>query len=528
MPIVTWKRLLIAAIFVPLVLIAALALVLMLRAPGPFPDYALNAAKAGPAAAEPLKVGVAVRDITPDLSKYDKFVDKNGDGLFKPADGDYFEDTNGNGKVDAVWIAGFGNNRPAQGVHDPLWARAMAFENNGVRVVLVSIDSVGMFHHNIIDVRNRLNPALKVDQLMVSCTHDHEAPDTMGIWSVGLEKPYLRFDYAYLEQVKRAILEAAEEAVGKLQPAEAVLADVTVGPEGFVDDSRDPQVFDNVLHAARFVKPGTDETIATMMEWGCHPETLAGRNPYLTSDFVHNWREGVEKGVAEPKGAPGLGGVCVYYQGMVGGLMNQLHTTVPHRNGVDQYREESFDKAQALGDNLALVTLAALRGEGAFKMTDTRVAFAAKTFLVKPQAKFGIASFLRLVHPGFFYGKVRTEVNAYRIGDIEILTVPGEMYPEIGNGGVVAPDGRDFPVAAQEVPPLREGMQAKMKMIFGLANDELGYIIPKSQWDVEPPFAFKGRAQYGEENSFGPESGPSVHKAGMEVLGMLHAALGAS
>ena len=25
-------------------------------------------------------------------------------------------------------------------------------------------------------------------------------------------------------------------------------------------------------------------------------------------------------------------------------------------------------------------------------------------------------------------------------------------------------------------------------MIIGLANDELGYIIPKRQWDEKPPF----------------------------------------
>ena len=27
-------------------------------------------------------------------------------------------------------------------------------------------------------------------------------------------------------------------------------------------------------------------------------------------------------------------------------------------------------------------------------------------------------------------------------------------------------------------------------LLFGLANDEIGYIIPKRQWDEQPPFAY--------------------------------------
>ena len=42
-------------------------------------------------------------------------------------------------------------------------------------------------------------------------------------------------------------------------------------------------------------------------------------------------------------------------------------------------------------------------------------------------------------------------------------------------------------------------------LLIGLANDELGYIIPKRQWDHAPPFAYgRKKSQYGEENSCGP------------------------
>lgn len=510
-----------------LVLLAVFCAFVIRQSIGPWRFYQANLIKPAPGASVspgPLRVGVAKRNITPDLSQYDRFIDADNDNKYHPEKGDRFEDTNGSGKIEAVWIAGFGNDRPAQGVHDPLWARAIAFENNGVRIVLVTLDSIGMFHEKIIDMRKMLDPSLGIDHLMVSCLHNHEAPDTMGIWSLGLEEPYLRFDYKYMELVKQAVVEAAQEAVRNLQPADAVLAEAPVGPQGFVDDSRLPLVYDNIIRCARFVKQGSDDTIATMLVWGNHPETLDSDNPLLTSDFCHYWREAVENGVPEPYGAPGLGGMCLYFQGQVGGLMTQLHTTVPHRNGQVRYDHWSFDKAQALGENLALATLRALRAPSAWRATNTAVAAVANTVFVSPKWDYSLMMGLGIIHPGWFWGKVRTEVDAFRVGDIEILTVPGEMYPEIGNGGVEAPKGQDYAIGPVEVPPLRSQMSGKLTMIIGLANDELGYIIPKSQWDVKPPFSYgRQRPQYGEVNSTGPNVAPQLHAAALKTLDQLHA-----
>jgi hypothetical protein len=305
---------------------------------------------------------------------------------------------------------------------------------------------------------------------------------------------------------------------------EEILTQVPVGPDGFMDDSRIPHVYDNVIRCARFVKPGTEETVATLVGWGCHPETLASDNPLSTSDFADSWRTGVEAGVPEPNGVPGLGGMCLYFQGMVGGLMTQLHTTVPDRNGQAEYREASWEKSKALGENLAVATLGALRAENLERSARTDVALVARTMMVKPKPLFSFGMVLGVVHPGWYWGKVKTEVDALRVGDLEILTLPGEVYPEIGEGGVEAPEGGDFGIQPIETPGLRTLMKGKVNMIVGLANDELGYILPKSQWDTKPPFAYgRDKDQYGEENSFGPEVAPTMYKTASEVLKDLHA-----
>ncbi|HPU98870.1 MAG TPA: hypothetical protein PLO53_13090, partial [Candidatus Hydrogenedentes bacterium] len=205
-----------------------------------------------------------------------------------------------------------------------------------------------------------------------------------------------------------------------------------------------------------FTRAGTQTTIATMVNWAQHPEALGGDNPYLSSDFAHYLRLGMEEGVPEPNGEKGLGGTCVYFQGPLGGLANPLHITVPKRDGSGMIEEESFEKAEHLGYNVALNVLRGLRGPGAWVNEKPMVAVAAKTFKAKMDGAFRYAIMLGFIHQGYYWGGyAKTEANAIRIGDVMVSTIPGELYPEILIGGIEAKPGRDFEIAPVEVPPVR-------------------------------------------------------------------------
>jgi hypothetical protein len=516
----------ILSFFVLLILVAAVFVGWRMK--GLHRSYRVDFVKTGEGEPGVLQVGVAKRDITPELSMYDTYNDADNDNKYKP-DKDTYTDVNKNGKFDPVWMAGFSSSRPAKGVHDPLWARAIAFRNNGLTVAMVTCDTIGIFQDQVIDLRKMIDPSLKIDHVILSSQHNHETPDTMGNWSGPLPMPW-NFDKANMNRIKRACKDAIEEAVRGLEPADMICAEAEAN-DGLIDDSRQPIVRDMKIRCVRFIKHGSDgslptDTIATLVNWGNHPETLGGDNPLLTSDFSGYWRDGVERGVPEPNGELGIGGMCLYFQGMVGGLMTQLHTTVPHRNGVDKFADASYEKAQALGENLALLTLKALRGDKVWKSENPRLAVGAKTIFAPMEGLFRYAIMLGMIHPGFYLpNKARSEVDVARIGDLEILTVPGELYPEIAEGGIEAPAGQDFPIQPVEVPPLRGEMKGRMNMIFGLANDEIGYIIPKSQWDAVPPRAYKEKGQYGEENSGGPDVAPIVHHESLALLQRMHEAL---
>jgi hypothetical protein len=132
-----------------------------------------------------------------------------------------------------------------------------------------------------------------------------------------------------------------------------------------------------------------------------------------------------------------------------------------------------------------------------------------------------LGGFLGVLDRGYAgWRRLKSEVALLTVGEASMACVPGELYPEIANGGVDQPEGRDFPVDPVEVPPLRKLMPGRVKFVFGLANDEIGYLLPKTQWDEEPPFTYGAKRRlYGEINSCGPEAGPTVYRALAEMCG---------
>ena len=145
------------------------------------------------AQAEEFQVGFAQLSITPDI--IDQWVDVNDDAQFDP-DIDLWTDVNGNGKFDAVWMAGFQNQRPAQGVKDNLMAVAVVIDDGKNRIGIVSVDTVGLMRKFVLGVREAVPAELGLDYLMVHATHNHEGPDTQGLWgpsffSSGVDPDYM-------------------------------------------------------------------------------------------------------------------------------------------------------------------------------------------------------------------------------------------------------------------------------------------------------------------------------------------------
>lgn len=458
-----------------------------------------------------IKAGFAAKSITPEI--IDTWNDVDNNAKYDPDKGDTFNDNNNNGVFDAYWIAGFHSNRPANGVHDTLWARTMVIDDGTSRIAMVSLDAIGLFHDQVIEIRNRLPRELNVDYCLVASTHVHEAPDLMGIWGESYLKSGVNEEY--LEMVINQSVESVVAAVNDLEAVSLHFAKDEENAVATVKDTRKPVVHDPGMYIIQ-AKSTNGSTKGTLISWANHPETVWSKNLLLTSDFPHFFREGVENKV---------GGTCVYFNGAIGGLIT-THPSLAIVNPEtgEEIFDATFEKARVQGAILSDIAVKAMQNS-TDSISEDAIKLQAKTFTLPfKNSMFRLASSIGILDRGMT-GKwqVRTEMAAIKIGPASILTIPGEIYPEIINGGIVAPEGRDFDIEPVEIPPLRSQMPGEYKLVFGLANDELGYIIPKSEWDNEEPWLWHSESDfYGEENSAGPETGPIIHQVGMELLNKLN------
>jgi predicted phosphodiesterase len=400
----------------------------------------------------------------------------------------------------------------------------MVLDDGKTRLALVAVDVIGMFHPTVIDIREMIPAEAGITYLAIVATHTHEAPDMLGLWGESPLKSGVNQEWkAY---VKNRIVQSVVEAVESMRPAKLRFSQNLM--EGLVTlkDTREPEVYDPGLRMLQVVDAENEQTLGTLIQWANHPETLWSHNLLISSDFPHYLREAVEKGVYKGDSlvAEGVGGVAVYVNGAVGGLMTTHASTGvkdPFKDTI--YVEPSYDKIRAQGDTLGLIILRTMK-ENPVEVRESGISLKAKTFtLPLDNSIFRLASAIGLMDADMTgWMKKRTEAAVWNIGPATFLTIPGELYPEILNGGVEALPGRDFKVDPQEVPPLRELMKGEFRFAIGLANDEIGYIIPQSQWDAKAPFVYRDKAYYGEDNSLGPKTAPILYRELADLIETLH------
>jgi hypothetical protein len=426
----------------------------------------------------PLSAGFAAVDVTPDVT------------------------------AGPVYLAGFGHNRVATGVHDRLFARAVVLADGPDRVALVSVDVVGLFLPFVEGVRAKL-PGFKY--VLVGSTHNHEGPDTLGLWG---KTPFTSgVDPAYLGRLEAGCVAAVQRAAATLTPVSARVG-TAKGPE-LLHDARDPQVKHDDLVAVRFDAGGRPAGL--VVQWNVHPELMNDRNTELTADHV-----GFTVAHLERK----YGCAVVYLTGTVGGLLTNLKVPLARADGTP-LTDGTFEKTAEYGKRVG--ELAERAVAAAVPATLTPFDIRTEQLLVplaNPLYKLGAAAGV-LKREFYRYDRagkrpfaaatdvtgpvaVKTEVGLLRLGELDVAAIPGEIYPElvVGGGPDPAPTGADFPDAPIE-PAVYAQLRNRHRMLVGLANDEIGYILPKRQWDEKPPFTYgRKTAPYGEINSLGPDTAP--------------------
>lgn len=489
---------------------------------------AANAEKRG------LKVGVAAVPITPFGANPDwdgtitesgvwgeKFTDTNHNGRWDASEP--FEDDAGNdaldssskGKYDGIYLAGFGNSRMATGKHDDLWARAIVLEYGGAKVAIVSIDVIGYYSkanfYGLGEIKKLVEPKLGLSEILIASTHNHEAPDTIGAWgsnalSDGKYPKYLRF---IDRQIAKAINKAGASsvrAVMKLARTDPQTSPSIAGMQTRTH-GRPPNFFDEELRVMQFFDgSGTtlDSVIATVINWNTHPESMESKNTVITSDFPHAVREAVEKK---------YGGTAIYISGDIGaveiiGDSNNKLSDRAQFDGKDyplkpdsKRPEYTFERTEAIGRDVAKAVFEALgRGEWSqvpgidLKKATLRAPMDNAGYLFL--ANKGVLDTMPMPREGE-RPELETTVYAITIGDAQIITTPGELFPEVFYS-VEKYRRRDCTEADTKrpaEPSVRDLMTRKYKFVFGLCPDEFGYIVPGYDFLAPSPDPARGLRQ---------------------------------
>jgi hypothetical protein len=422
-----------------------------------------------------------------------------------------------------VYLAGYGMNRKAAGVHDKLQARAVVLASGDERLAIACVDLIGLQYPQVKAIRAKL-PEFRY--VLVSSTHNHEGPDVIGIWGRG---PFQRgVNNAYLDLVVERVAQSVKDAAGRLAPVTAVYG--TAEDESLLSDSRLPIVKDGVLRVVRLNgtatkdRAGMPDAAGLIVQWNCHPESLGGKNREITADFPWATVAALE----QKYGCP-----VVYLSGAVGGLMSNPAGRIFDDEG-KELPDGNFEYARRYGEAVAELADKAIVSAQPLELTPFHVsakpvAVPVHNSLYRAARALGVLQRDGYLWTGDFQtlgarlrpetadqeSAVESEVAYLRLGELHVACIPGELYPELVYGKFqepVEPDV-DFPDAPLE-PTIAALMPGSKWLLIGLANDELGYIIPKRQWDKSRPHAYgKEAGQYGEVNSCSPEVAPIIMQA---------------
>jgi len=407
------------------------------------------------------------------------------------------------------FMGGYTGNRIATGTHDELEARALVMELDGVHIVLVSLDLVGLMIADIDKVLNALEEyGVDRKHVIISCTHTHEGPDTLGLW--GPDPFHTGRCPEYVDFLAVTITDLIVQIAGQMVPATVRSAETQINEPGsnhpnLTDDFRYPYVFNDHLTSFIF-ENDSSQAIATLVNWHSHPEVLIAENVY-SSDFPRWCRKKLEEE---------FGGTCVYFSGTVGGLTSPLGVSMPERtadgvpvlnNGQQVFvYDDNEIKAWSLGYVIGEYVTQALDSAPA-----TGTALAIESTIVNipfTNPLYILAELMGIIAPyGDFitdqpwicglYGCVPQPIIHVQLGATQMISLPGEAFPETSVGRPEFTYDWGDPWGEHTYPAIqgyRDWVpEGQLLIEFGLADNEFGYLVP--QFDFEPP----GHPNYYEE-----------------------------
>ncbi len=255
---------------------------------------------------------------------------------------------------------GYANRKcgPAQGTHDPLFAKVLVLEASQARMAIVSLDLGSIVSENL---RREVADKLSIPLLLLSASHTHSAPAFLAPAGTGAGvSPGSSEPSPYLLEIEKKIFGAIREAAAGMFPARLGIGrgSLQLGYNRLLmrEDGRARALFDNLQRVPygsvdpEFTLLRVEDDAGTiralLVHYACHAVCLGPTNCKYSADYPGVLQAKVE---AEMKGTQ-----CMFIQGGAG----DINPLFQGRKGIEQ---EDFATMTTMGELLAAEVLKTAR-----------------------------------------------------------------------------------------------------------------------------------------------------------------------
>src|SRR5262245_13091738 len=323
-------------------------------------------------------------------------------------------------------LGGYGErmNRPAEGVHDRIFAKALVLSDGKQKFALVTVDIVGFPPPVKGELVNRLSKeGWTQGQMMLLASHSHTSiemnainpANTFQIPQIGI------YSARVFEFVMERLVQVVREADRQLVPVSVGTSSVML--EGWNRNRRQGgTVTDKELTVTRIDAAG--KPLAVLVNFTAHPTFMSGEDMWFSGDWPGHLQRTLESLI-------GQGVMAMYYNGAEGDQAPQ---------GRPDAGPSRWERAERYGRDLAVVSWkqwqqTPARSDAALAFHSHTIALPERTwhpdFMKTGGAEYGLSEELfKEMLPRMF----PTEANSItlRLGDLVIVGIPGEMAASLG------------------------------------------------------------------------------------------------
>lgn len=417
-----------------------------------------------------------------------------------------------------LYISGYNSGLEITGLLDLCEARAMWLGTGDTGVLLIGIDCIALDSGTVDEIRAAIGEIPGCLAINVYATHTHAGPDTLGLWgprganclATNVKATHSNTiengkNSDYMKNVVNAAAEAGREAAENVH--EGKLYYGYVETEDMFRDSRLPEVYDPNLYHLRF-EAADGSAGVRLYFYGAHAESLRGDNTLVSRDFPGRLCDAMEEYTGDN---------TMFASTPAGGLIMTKAFVSDTSAQAEENLEITSDKLIEYAKSITPETERELKPSMKFRRTVFTVpldnpAFAAYKAL-------GILNNHAVEADSATGYAVETELCVIMLDDLAVTLMPGEIFPELVQGGEfgdVNPEG----VNPRPLNEIAKENGIDDMLIIGLANDELGYIVPPSDFLVNESAPYvervvdrNGEDHYEETNSVGPACAQCVADA---------------